>query len=91
LKKTRPANRLRRHVPAGAVGARQKRVPQAADLLGRLITNFGTRRPTETSPAESSGWRNFLAKRRAANTLGIEVAATVQDARKLADLLATTA
>src|SRR5690606_17176511 len=66
---------------------RRGRVQEALDLLGRLIAGFGKRKNTDTAPAQTSGWRNFLAKRPPANSLGIDVTAAVQNARKLEDLL----
>ncbi len=66
---------------------RRGHVQDALDLLGKLVAVFGKRKTTDTAPTETSGWRNFLAKRPPANTLGIDVTATVQDARKLEDLL----
>lgn len=69
------------------IETRRGRVQEALDLLSRLIAGFGKRKITETAPTETSGWRNFLAKRPPANTLGIDVTATVQNARKLEELL----
>ncbi|MGQ9649148.1 MAG: tetratricopeptide repeat protein [Phycisphaerae bacterium] len=66
---------------------RRGHVQEALDLLSRLIANFGKRKIVETAPTETSGWRNFLARRPPANTLGIDVTATVQNARKLENLL----
>lgn len=66
---------------------RRGHVQEALDLLDRLIAGFGKRKNPDTAPTETSGWRNFLAKRPPANSLDIDVTATVQSARKLHDLL----
>jgi len=67
--------------------ARQGHVPQAIELLEKLIARFAERKSAEPVQAASSGWRDFLAKRPAANSLDIDVASAVQNGRKLLDML----
>lgn len=66
---------------------RRGRVPQAVELLQTLIARFANPKSAQNPPVSDSGWRNFLAKRPAANSLDIDVAAAVQNGRKLLDLL----